>query len=371
MSWLGSLFNAAKVGVGLLNGIMNPSSGAQVDYETALVKANPGHLIYVRQKKDGTARKFRLLAAHVVVSATRARVGKTYTYYDSGAVNDGDVVFVISTPPGGGNTLQVINNSTTRDYYVNFGQTNATAALSTQNVAVGRKDGPYPNMVDVTYQFQNFSLGNLVVTPVQIEAAEQSALIVSPAAQMIPLSTVLGNIGFASVIANTIFSLYNSIYGNVQIKWVANEEGTSIKSCVVINKTSWKVTVSVNVNWSNPAIGATVNLTVGGNSQSSQDLPDNESPISSASVCAFTDSTTVDAKTVMKGHNKLMKESNFRMYHASFTNPSQPPRPDCSDSLSADQLLARVRALGGIDVLERESKKKAAPAAVASADWDE
>jgi len=278
------------------------------------------------------------------------------------------VIFVITTPPGGGNTLQVVNNSTTKDYYVNFGQTNATAVLSTQNIVVGRKGGQYPNMVDVTYQFQSFSLGNLVVTPVQIDADDQQSLVTAPGPQIIPLSTVLGNIGFASVIANTLFNIYNSVAGNVQIKWVSNEEGTSIKSCVVINKTNWKVTVSVNVNWSNPAIGATVNIQVGGNSQSSSDLPDNESPISSASVCAFTE--TQNTTAVMKAHYKTMKDNNVRMYRARFSKVAQPPRDECSGDLSAEQLLARVSAMGGIDALERMSSKKKAVAAPAAADWE-
>lgn len=375
MSWLGSLFNAAKVGVGLLNGIMNPASGASVDYENALLKGSPGHLIRVTAAGKEKDRVFRILAVHVVVSAKKNRVGKTLTLYEGGAINEGDVVFAIVTPPNGGNTLQVINNSSTKDYYVNFGQTNATAAISTQNVVVGRKGGSWPNMVDVTNAFQAYSLGNLVVTPVVTggDDDDDEKAISSPAPQ-IPLSTVLGNIGFGSIIANTIFNLYTSAVGTVQIKWNANKDGTSITSYVVINRTNWAIKVSVNVNWSNPAIGATVNITVPGKTEQMGDLPDNESPISSASVCAFTENSALN--TVVKFAFKEMETAGVKMYNAKFSKSSKPAASDDSydgaDKLSAKdrQLLAAIKAMGSDDVLLKlqSNGTKKAPAAL---EWDE
>lgn len=372
MSWLGSLFNAAKVGVGLLNGIMNPSSGANVDYETALLKGSSGHLVRVTTAGKEKDRVFRILAAHVVVSAKKNRVGKTLTLYEGGAVQEGDVVFAIVTPPNGGNTLQVINNSDTKDYYVNFGQTNATAAISTQNVVVGRKGGSWPNMVDVTNAFQAYSLGNLVVTPVVTGGNDDDdeRAISSPAPQ-IPLSTVLGNIGFGSIIANTLFNLYTSAVGTVQIKWNANKDGTSITSYVVINRTNWAIKVSVNVNWSNPAIGATVNITVPGKTEQTGDLPDNESPISSASVCAFTENSALN--TVVKFAFKEMETAGVKMYHAKFSKSSKPAvSDDGADSLSPKdrQLLAAIKAMGSEDVLLKlqGNGTKKAPAAL---EWDD
>jgi hypothetical protein len=410
MSWLGSLFNAAKVGVGLLNGIMNPASGASVDYETALQKGSPGHVIRVTAAGKENYKAFRILAVHVVVSAKKNHVGKTFTLYEGGAVNEGDVVFAIVTPPNGGNTLQVINNSSTKDYYVNFGQTNATAAISTQNVVVGKKGGSWPNMVDVTNAFQAYSLGNLVVTPVVTggDDDDEERAISSPAPQIplspsastrspffsrkkkpaveispptaepsrevgIPFSTVLGNIGFGSIIANTIFNLYTSAVGNVQIKWNANKDGTSITSYVVINRTNWAIKVSVNVNWSNPAIGATVNITVPGKTEQTGDLPDNESPISSASVCAFTENSALT--TVVKFAFKEMETAGVKMYHAKFSKSSKPASDDAydgADKLSAKdrQLLAAIKAMGSDDVLLKlqSNGTKKAPAAI---EWDE
>jgi hypothetical protein len=373
MSWLGSLWNAAKVGVNLLNGIINPQGGAAADFQTALL-LNPAAAIKVAE----TGETWRIISAFVADTANPARRGKVMHLFEGGAIEEGDLLFAITQEPGGGSSIQVINNNPNTDYYVNFGITSALAGLQNQNVPVGRKGGDYPNMVNVSGQFSDFSLGNLVVTPVQQTAPSTQALPTIPLSPSpssrspffsrkkksaenlqdldLPLSTVLGNIGFSAIIAGAFFTLYSSSAGNVSVTWKNN--GLAVSSYVVTNDTDYAISVSASVNWSNPAIASTVNVKVPPGGTAEGFLPDNESPISTASVCAWHEnSTTKERKKILQGAFDAAKADGLTGQTVKFAKTAKPSKPangaGADDSLTPKekQLLAALKAIGGDEVL--------------------
>jgi hypothetical protein len=231
MAFLGTLFNVAKVGVGLLNSVINQP-------QVAANKMN----WYIELD---SGKKITTMAKFILVHPNARKVGTCVAGF--APPDEGEVSFVLAKEPDGSQGLFAINNDPAIDYYLSFTQTGGTGNTATPQYIINHANQPFnPNYLDVTSEFNSYKDGNIVVSPAQIT---QPTLSGAP----IPTSTLLANFGVNSVLATAVYTLYSSKAGTVKYSWETAADGSTITGCSVSNGLNFPISVNANLAWDSPS----------------------------------------------------------------------------------------------------------------------
>jgi len=267
MSFLGNLFNVAKVGVGILNSVINQPPQSRNMYWVVELKS--GKVLRVQAK---------FIAAH----PNPLKVGLSTAGF--APPDEGEVSFSLATDKDGNQGLYAFNNSKNTDYYLSFTKTGGTGNTSNPQVFLAHADQPFvDNWAEVTGEFNGFEAGNVTVTPVQRPGG----------------GTNLGNFGVNTVFANAVYLLYANKNGTINFSWTTTGTGT-FNAAVVKNTTGIKVDVQVNLTWANPSAAQTLNFTSGAGT-TTEAIPLETRPIDSVSISISSqDTTAAFVKEVVK-----------------------------------------------------------------------
>jgi ribosomal protein S8 len=273
MSFLGILKNVAKVGVGLLNGVLN--GGSSLTTFEQRCKADPD-LVYA---DSVTGEQFRMLSKYVMDHPDDTRLGEA----PASAVEDGEVSITLVEDKNGKPRVHAVNHSKS-PYLMSFNTTNALGAIRIKPAIVPSTLSTKGNVVDITEQFSSNTGGNVTATRMENNDNQPT-----PGTLMLPaLSTVLSNVGIATIIAGAarLISLWSFKGAELTLKW-RTDDSDNIIGFTLKNDTSISLNITAQLNWNNPTTASTYNATVGPRGSKNVDIENSPSPVNSASMAVF------------------------------------------------------------------------------------
>jgi hypothetical protein len=298
MSFLGILKNVAKVGVGLLNGVLNGNSNSlSAGTFEDLAAANPD-LVYT----DATTKvTYRMISKYVMVHPEASKLGATL---EPSVVEDGEVSIVLADGSDGKKVVHCINHSKS-PYLVDFNSTDSAGTVNIRHAICYGTDSKQGNSIDITDPFVAFPTGNIVTTRV-----ENNDNAPTPGTLMLPpLSTVLANVGIATLISTISTVLFGTRTGSLSISWRL-DSANKIIGFTLTNSTGMELNVTATLNWSNPRTARTYNAAVAGNGTQDVDIELAPNPVNSASMAVYSgDSLSPSQKQSL--YDEIARRASF------------------------------------------------------------
>lgn len=322
MSWFGSVVGVAKVGVGLLNGILNGT----------LSSKSPITLQF-----EGSDETYRLIAYYVLVSEDVSRMGRTFVDEPMGL---NDVTLTLLQNGSSGKYSVYANNTASVPYFLGVSLTNPNGNFSSVAPVI-----PPGLSADVSTYASQYQLGDLITTP-------QSNNGSNPSTNPIPVGlTLLGNWILRGILGGSVLTMFADTSGQATLTWVVGTVGgvSTILNFTVNNPTSYSATITVILSWENPQTSLTFTVSVGPGGSGSSVLPSNASAITSASIAA-----TTSVKIDLEERNKFLAKWQEKQYGIKLQKcvfPKSSVRPDLTKLVSALSLSDK-KALAGL--LKRE-----------------
>jgi len=257
MALLGTLFNVAKVGVGLLNSVINQPSLAQ-DY------------VFEHEGEEQ-----RILGTFVAAHPDRRLVGTTVVGFSEEYATDA-ITFTTSQDATGYH-IWANNTDPTTPYNISFTTTDSAANSQWVPMTIPAAQNP-PNLpsVEITNQLSTFNGGDVVVTPISPSSAavavNKQLALHSKAQIKAAANTLLGNLGISTIVASASWQVYKSAQGTVTFSWSTGNDG-GINGYNVQNTLPFPVDCSVNVIWGSPTTSTTVDSIIPASTSAPQNVP--------------------------------------------------------------------------------------------------